>query len=127
MSTTEFDENVVDENVDESTEVADAEAQAPAADVAPVVFQDLRPLREKLKLSRTVVANKVNTIPGGADITVAKLYRIETGGKRTTDAETRIVRTALHQLEREAAETAAAQAAAVPAAPADGGVLPDPS
>lgn len=89
-------------------EPTDAPAPAPAAVVEPVDVSDLLSKRNSLKLSRTVVANK-------AGVTVAQLYRIEQGGKRTTEDEAAKVRQALVELEAEQPVAAPAEAAANPA------------
>jgi hypothetical protein len=94
----------------EVPQVPDAPATPePAAVVEPVDVSDLLTKRNSLKLSRTVVANK-------ADVTVAQLYRIEQGGKRTTQAEADKVRQALRELEADQpAPAAEGETAANPA------------
>jgi hypothetical protein len=96
----------------ESTVNHEAAAAAPVSE--PIDTADLRPRREALKASRTQVAVE-------AGVTVAQLYRIETGGKRTTAEEAKTVRDAIERLERNAADVAAAQT------PAQGAGAPDPS
>lgn len=88
------------------------ETPAPApAPAEPVDVSDLLAKRNALKLSRTTVAAKAN-------ITVAQLYRIEQGGKRTTANEATKVREALAELEAEQPAPAAATEGETPANPA---------
>lgn len=86
------------ENVAEQTEAVE-----PTPAPEPVNTSDLRPMREALKASRPVVAKE-------AGITVAQLYRIETGGTRTTAEEADKVRSALQRLQQFAEERAAEEA-----------------
>ena len=55
-------------------------------------MSSLKERREALKVSRAKVAED-------AGLTSAKIYRIETGGKRTTDEEVQQVSDALGRLE----------------------------
>jgi DNA-binding transcriptional regulator YiaG len=95
---------------------APAEAAAPAAPAAPkepAKTDDLEPLRKSLGLSRSKLA-------AASGLSEAKVYRIEKGGARTTEAEATLLRNALNEIK--AAQPAEGEAPAAPAAETTEGV-----